>query len=292
MAGLVHSAAMKHPEIQQLPLGDALILSDEELRRAVNHANLMADAAAVVTTGYFRTPIEVANKAADGNFDPVTEADRLAEARIREFIHEYRPHDGVFGEEQGYEAGSSGLTWVIDPIDGTRSFIAGIPLWGTLIALYDGQRSIFGLLDQPYLGERYTGSRLGATLGLAGGTSRELAVLQDRPLNEGLLISTAPELFDENESPGFRRVASAVATVRYGTDCYGYAMLASGFADLVIETALQPYDIQALIPIIEAAGGIITDWEGEAVKSGGRVVAASSTSLHEQAMKLLAQTGS
>ncbi len=275
---------------QTLPRHVPKPFSDQEMQEIIRIGNLMADAAAEVTLKYFRSGIAVDNKAADGNFDPVTEADRGAEDRIREIISRQRPEDGIFGEERGFAAGSSGYTWVIDPIDGTRSFITGVPLWGTLIALHDGDRSVFGLLDQPYLGERYYGSRLGAGLLRKDVAQLPLNTLASRDLRQAVLMSTTPDVFDKAQLQRFDRVADQVATVRYGTDCYGYAMLAAGFADLVIEANLLAYDIQALIPIIEAAGGVVTDWQGKPVHDGGEVVAASCKQTHQAALQILASS--
>lgn len=268
----------------ELPVGDAVVLSDQELHLAIEHCQKMADAAGPVILEYFRQPMVVENKAVKGEFDPVTLADKAAERAIREVIAELRPADGILGEEGGYESGQSGLTWIIDPIDGTRAFISGLPVWGTLIALFNGERSVMGLMDQPYLRERYMGSRLGASYLQGNQPLRKLVVKPRAVLDSAILASTAPEVFSDTEHARFRALAARVATVRYGTDCYGYAMLAAGHVDLVMEAALQAYDIQPLIPIIEAAGGVVCNWQGEPVVGGGRVLAAASQELADAAL--------
>lgn len=234
---------------------------------------------------FFRTQLRVDDK--DGQrFDPVTEADRAAEIVIRRAINAAFPTHGILGEEFEAERPDAEYLWVVDPIDGTRSFICGLPVWGTLIGLMRSGEPAMGLMNQPYTGEMFIGD--GGRAWLKGPRGRsDLQASQCKTLSDAYLMTTDPRLFRDGESPAYARVESAVRLARYGTDCYAYAMLASGQVDLVIETGLKPYDIVALIPIIEGAGGVITTWEGQSAKDGGRVVAAATPELHGQALALL-----
>jgi myo-inositol-1(or 4)-monophosphatase len=268
--------------------GPAVVVDDTALTQYLRFAHRLVDASAEAIRPYFRSQVAVDNKAGETRFDPVTAADREAEASIRSLIRQTYPDHGIFGEEHGFEAGTAGLTWVIDPIDGTRAFITGMPLWGTLLALFDGQRPILGIMDQPFTGERFTGSRLGARLAHEG-DSRPLSTRSCALLEQAVLQSTHPEMFSAAaESRAFESVATRVQLTRYGGDCYAYCMLAHGLIDLVIESGLNPYDIQALIPIVEAAGGQVTDWHGDDATMGGQVIASGDARVHQQALSLLA----
>ncbi len=249
-------------------------------------ANAAADAAAVVTLDYFRTTRLKTENKADGHFDPVTCADREAEQAIREVLRQMRPEDGILGEEFGPVQGTSGLTWVLDPIDGTRGFISGTPTWGTLISIRDAAGPILGMIDQPYTGERFVGG-----FGLAelhrGGKATRIGVRPSPRLGDAILFTTFPEVGSLVEGAAFLELSRQVRLTRYGMDCYAYALLASGNVDLVVEAGLQAYDVQAPIAVIEAAGGIVTDWRGGPAHEGGRIVAAASASLHRAALQLL-----
>lgn len=262
-------------------------LSDAELRALLDFAHTLADAARQQTLPYFRRPIAVEDKGASGLYDPVTQADRAAEEAIRSRIKSVYPDHGILGEEHGYELGASPFTWVIDPIDGTRSFIAGVPLWGTLIALNDGERPIFGIMDQPYLRERFVGSRLGAEL-VAGSERRTLQARPCADLSSAVLLCTDPGMFEGAEQEAFAALSTRVRLRRFGTDCHAYGLLAHGLVDLVVESGLKPYDIQALVPIVEAAGGVVTDWAGGPCYDGGQVVAAGDPRMHAAALAVLA----
>jgi myo-inositol-1(or 4)-monophosphatase len=252
----------------------------------VSLSHRLADAADKATLPRFRTPLEIDNKAGTG-FDPVTEADRAAERAMRAILEDVRPDDGIAGEEFTTKPSGNGLTWVLDPIDGTRAFIAGIPVWGTLIALNDGGRPLFGMIAQPALGERYWGLDGEARLADAGG-ERTIRARQCGTLGAALLSATTPEMFKTPpEQAAFWRVAAASCFVRFGADCYAYAMLARGLVDLVIEADLKPYDIQAPIALIEAAGGVVTDWSGGPAWAGGRCIAAGDRRVHARALELL-----
>lgn len=249
-------------------------------------AHNLADTARVETLRLFRQAGDVANKLAGDGFDPVTAADRAAEAAMREILAKERPDDGILGEEFGNVSGTSGLTWVLDPIDGTRGYIAGTPTWGTLIAVSDENGPIYGLIDQPYIGERFEG---GAGEARLTGPMREqvLATRAPRPLSEATVLTTFPEVGTDIEARAFHAVASQALLTRYGMDCYGYALLAAGQVDLVIEAGLQCYDIQAPIAVIQAAGGIVTDWEGGPAHNGGRALAAANSEIHAEALVIL-----
>ncbi len=249
-------------------------------------ADAMADAARLAILPHFRSRgLSADNKLSDG-FDPVTVADRAAEQAMRAVLAEHRPQDGIFGEEFGRTDGTSGLTWVLDPIDGTRAFISGTPTWGVLIAVSDESGPIYGVVDQPYIGERFKGG-----LGVAecDGPSgvHPMTTRTTSTLSEAVIFTTFPEVGTDEERAGFERVASQTKLTRYGMDCYAYALLAAGQIDLVVEAGLNAYDIQGPIAVIEAAGGIVTDWEGGPAHDGGRVLAAANKALHQQALALL-----
>jgi histidinol phosphatase-like enzyme (inositol monophosphatase family) len=247
----------------------------------------LADAAGEVIRPYFRRKIEVIDKGKTG-FDPVTAADKGAEDAIRALIARERPQDGILGEEFGRLDGSSGRFWVIDPIDGTRAFITGNTQWGTLIALNEGGKPVLGLLDQPVLHERFLGTAAGSERIAPGGTTK-LATRPCAALAEAAVMTTHPwDYFTAPEQDAFFRLAKAARLSRFGGDCYAYGLLALGFVDLVVESGLKPWDIQALIPIVEGAGGLVTDWQGKPCAEGGRVIAAGDKRLHAEALKYLA----
>lgn len=234
---------------------------------------------------FFRTHLSIVDKGG-GKFDPVTEADRAAETVIRHHIREAFPGHGVLGEEFEATQPDAEYLWVIDPIDGTRSFICGLPVWGTLIGLMRGGDPVMGVMNQPYTGEMFIGDCGQAHLKSRRGT-RELHASQCISLANAHLMTTDPRLFEGEDAEAYGRIEAEVKLARYGVDCYAYAMLASGQVDLVIETGLKPYDIVALIPIIEGAGGTITTWEGKSAKDGGRIVAAATEALHQAALEQL-----
>jgi histidinol phosphatase-like enzyme (inositol monophosphatase family) len=236
---------------------------------------------------HFRQAIAVENKKLGRGYDPVTIADRAAEQAIRDEIARVYPGHGVLGEEHGKLESRDGFTWVIDPIDGTRAFVIGLLHWGVLLALNDGTRPVIGVMHQPYVGETFVGSPLGAEL-RRGGATRPLKTRRCAELKDAIVCATDPAMFsDPDESEAFRAVTGRARAWRYGTDCYAYSVLAGGFADLVIESRLKPYDIQPLIPIIEAAGGVVTTWSGGTAYDGGQVIAAGDAALHAAALELL-----
>ena len=251
-------------------------------------AHRLADAAGEVIRPYFRKKIAVTDKGGGtAMFDPVTEADKRAEEAIRALIKAERPEDGILGEEYGEEAGTSGRVWVIDPVDGTRAFITGNTQWGTLIALNEAGNPVLGILDQPVVRERFVGTAKDTELRSPGGTAK-LATRPCASLSEAVLMTTHPwNYFDASEQDAFRHLADKALLSRFGGDCYAYGLLAMGFVDLVVEARLKPWDIQALIPIVEGAGGVVTDWRGGPCTEGGRVVASGDRRVHEAALKML-----
>ncbi len=235
---------------------------------------------------FFRTSLDIENKGGTGAFDPVTAADRAAETAMRTLIRENFPDHGIGGEEFGSERTDAEYVWVLDPIDGTKSFISGMPAWGTLIALTRGGDPVYGMMHQPFTRERFTGDGGSARYrGPAG--PRDLHVRRCAQLNDAMLMTTSPLLMKEADRRAFGKVEAAVKLSRYGGDCYAYCMLAAGHVDLVIETELKPYDILPLVPIIAGAGGIVTAWDGGAPTAGGRIIAAGDRRMHEAAMALL-----
>jgi myo-inositol-1(or 4)-monophosphatase len=255
-------------------------------------ANRLADAAGAVIRPYFRQRIDVADKRPilDGKpvFDPVTEADKNAETAIRAIIDRERPEDGILGEEHGEKKGTNGLRWVLDPVDGTRTFIAGRHEWGCLIALEKDSRPILGIIDQPVLGERFVGANGRAELH-SGGAVTPLRTRTGTQMADAILCATHPDAFyGEGERPAFRRVERAVRMTRWGGDCYIFGALALGFVDLIVETTFHRWDVAALIPVVEGAGGVITNWQGGDCSAGGQVLAAGDARLHAEAMTLLA----
>ncbi len=245
----------------------------------------LAQAAANETLPRFRQAGAVANKLA-GGFDPVTEADREAEQAIRHLIREEYPGHGILGEEHGSENETSRYCWIIDPIDGTRSFISGLPLWGTLVGLTDKGDAVAGMMSQPFTGEFFFAAGAAASYDGPEGP-RALSTRKTVDLAEATMCTTTPALFSGRQREVYDDLERRVRLARYGTDCYAYAMLAAGNVDLVVETALQPYDIVALIPIIEMAGGVITAWDGGSAEAGGDIIAAATPQLHAAAREVL-----
>lgn len=255
---------------------------------AVDFAAFVDELAAVsgdAILPFFRTALGIDNKAAQG-FDPVTAADRAAEQAMRTLIRRKFPAHGIIGEEFGPERADAEYVWVLDPIDGTKSFISGMPAWGTLIALARAGQPVYGMMHQPFTRERFTGDSRGAYYrGPVG--ARELHVRPCERIADAILFTTTPRLMRADDRAAFARVEDAVRLSRYGGDCYAYCMLAAGHVDLVIETELKPYDILPLIPIITGAGGIVSTWEGEPAENGGRVVVAGDARMHAAALEIL-----
>lgn len=245
-------------------------------------AERLADAARAVTLEHFRQRVAIETKA---DASPVTIADRDAEAAMRALIAATYPDDGIFGEEHGRAAGRSGRLWTLDPIDGTQAFVTGMPLWGTLIACWQDQRPVAGVLESSAMNDRWIGAAGAPTL-LNAAPCRTSGCTD---LAKASVFATTPDLFIGDEIAAFDRVSKAAARRRFGGDCYAYGMVAAGHVDLVVEARLHPYDFAPFVPIIEGAGGVITDWQGAALTldSPGQVVAAATPALHAQALELL-----
>lgn len=260
----------------------------------------MAAVSAAETLPYFRQPLHVENKLANESegsaqaFDPVTIADKNTETALRKLINQRFPDHGILGEEYGAENLEAEFVWVLDPIDGTRLFVSGLPLWGTLIALCHEGKPILGAMIQPVLGEIFVGAGNHAWLAAMNSEAqpRRLATRQHESLNQATLFTTDPALLTAGERSRYDKLEQGCQLYRYGSDCYGYAMVASGFADLDVEAGLQIYDIAALIPIIEAAGGKVTTWQGKPVlglekQERLQVLAAANQTLHSKALDIL-----
>lgn len=247
----------------------------------------LAEIAAGETLPRFRSILTVENKSSDRGFDPVTVADHATEAALRRAIELRFPDHGIQGEESEDKAGAGRFSWIIDPIDGTRSFMSGMPTWGTLVGLLDNGRPRFGMMSQPYVGDRFVGGEGRAELV----TDNGVTVLKCRPaasLGTATLFSTSPDMFAVgSEREAFDRLSVQTRLLRFGADCYGYCLLAAGHVDLVVEASLAFHDIAPLIPIIEGAGGVVTDWSGAPVVDGGQVIAAASEELLAASLAIL-----
>ncbi len=246
-------------------------------------AHQLADASGQVIRPLFRSAIPIDLKE---DHSPVTRADQDAESAIRSVLTRERPDDGVIGEEHGIDHAEREFVWVIDPIDGTRAFITGKPMFGTLIALLQNGRPILGLIDQPVLGDRWVGAVGHATLF----NGREARVRPCRDLSAAHLNATSPEMFEGEERRAFDRLSAAAGFTHYGGDCYAYGLLASGFLDLVVEAGLKTHDFCALAPVVIGAGGSMTDWQGAdlTLASEGQVIASGDPGCHRLATRILA----
>jgi histidinol phosphatase-like enzyme (inositol monophosphatase family) len=245
-------------------------------------ANQLADASGAVIRPYFRSGIAVVTK---GDGSPVTRADRETEAAIRSRIEAAYPEHGIYGEEHGRAREGARYQWVIDPIDGTKAFLVGIPLFGTLIALCDDGRPILGVIDQPIARERWVGIKgRGATL-----NGRPIRTRSGVAIADAMMCSTTPTMFEGGKGPRHARLAAQVSFVRWGVDCYAAGMLACGNVDFMVEASLKPYDFLALVPVIEEAGGVVSDWDGRplTIASGETFLASASPDLHREALTLL-----
>jgi len=245
-------------------------------------AETLAETSGPIARRYFRSGLAVEDKA---DQTPVTQADREAESAMRALIEEHYPAHGIIGEEFGPVAADGDIVWVLDPIDGTRSFVAGLPWFGSLIAVAQKGRPIVGVIDHPALGERWVGAK-GRPTTLNG------APVSTRPcggLGQATLYCTAPEMFEGGAAAVFNQIKDQARVIRHSTDCYGYAMVASGYGDMVIEAGMSTHDYMALVPVIEGAGGVITDWQGGLLdlNSDGRVVACGDKRLHRQVLAML-----
>lgn len=245
----------------------------------------VAAAAAAETLPRFRASGTVSNKLA-GGFDPVTEADREAERAIRATIGAEYPDHGILGEEHGSENLDNRHVWIIDPIDGTRAYISGVPVWGTLVGLTEDGVAIAGMMSQPFTGELYYANDTGAFYEGPGG-ARALNASRTTALADAVLFTTTPALFTGAARQRYDALEARVRLARYGADCYAFAMVAAGNIDIAVDAGLQSYDIAALVPIIEKAGGIVTTFEGGRPEQGGDIIAAATPELHAAACRIL-----
>ncbi len=246
----------------------------------------LARAASAATLPYFRGDHGSTDKGGQAEFDPVTHADREAEAAMRQLIAERYPAHGVVGEEYGEDRPGAEHVWVLDPVDGTRAFVAGLPLWTTLIGLKVQGQPRIGVISQPYLGELFIGSPSGARL-LARGTERALKTRPVSALTEATIATTSPDIFTGAELGAWTQVRATARLTRYGCDAYAYAMLAAGHIDLVAESGLKPWDYTALIPIVVGASGAVSNWRGEPVDGSGQILAVGDERIRPQALVTL-----
>lgn len=254
--------------------------------------DLLAEAAAEQTLPRFRSQLAIENKKQSG-FDPVTAADKSSERAIRALIEQKFPDHGILGEEEDGKNLDHEYVWVIDPIDGTRAFITGLPVWGTLVGLYQNGRAIMGMMDQPYIGERYLSNGKTSILKRSGQNHvseyRTLKCSACTDLSKANIFTTSPFLQTGPNEPKYKALEAKVNMARYGCDCYAFGLVAMGTAEIAIESGLQPYDIGGLITIIECAGGVITDWNGERPENGGEIIASANRELHDKALDILAK---
>jgi len=252
-------------------------------------AHALADASGHAIRPFFRTPIAVSDKGGVAGYDPVTAADQAAERVIISLLEETFPDHGVVGEEYGTVRPEARYRWVIDPIDGTRAFIMGLPTWGTLIGLMDGDALILGVMDQPFTGERFWSDRLAAHLRTADGQTRTISTRACPELASAVFSTTHPDLFATTHEKRVHDAMKAGARMtRYGGDCYAYCLLAAGHIDVIVEPGLKAYDIAALVPIITTAGGRVTTWDGGDPAHGGDIVACGDPALHEAVLGMIA----
>ena len=261
-------------------------MNKSEQEELAKIAGELAGAAGRAILPHFRSIRLAAENKAQKGWDPVTAADRDAERAMREILGKRRPRDSIHGEEFDPVEGDSGLTWVLDPIDGTRSFVSGTPVWGVLVSVSDKDGPLYGIIEQPYIGERFEGGFGRATAtGPAG--RRAISVRGTTDLAQAILFTTLPEVGTAAEGRAFRKLSARTLLTRYGMDCYAYAMLAGGHIDLVVEAGLKEFDVHAPIALVRAAGGVATDWEGGPPHRGGRLIAASSREIHEAALEII-----
>ena len=260
---------------------------EQGIRKLLDTAVSVAESAGPIALRYFRNAVHVEDKSGGRAFDPVTRADKEVEANIRAELERHFPSHGILGEEEAERESDSPYRWVIDPIDGTRAFISGVPAWGILLGLTFDQACLAGVMHQPYLAETFLGSAEGAWLRRAG-TEQAIRTSQTNEIASAIVYCTHPSTFENAEDrQKFEQVAKKSRMMRFGGDCYSYCLLAHGQIDLVIEGSLKPYDIIPLIPIIEGAGGVVTDWQGGDASRGGLIIAAANPELHTQALETL-----
>lgn len=254
-----------------------------EIQQLTGFALQLAAAAGEAILPHFRKPLAIDNKLGRG-WDPVTEGDRSAERAIRQMIEKTYPTHNIIGEEFGEKKGTSAYTWILDPIDGTRSFVIGMPTWATLIGLYRDGQPFIGVMSQPFTGDLFFGSPE-ASFHRRAGTTQKIHCAAPKSINEALAGTTSPHLYKNHRQ--FDQLRNAVKMMRYGGDAYFFTLLAAGHLDLALDAGLQAYDIAALLPIIRGAGGIVGTWDGKDETRGGNILAASCKRLFDEAKALL-----
>ena len=260
----------------------------ENNKNFLNFANNLADIARTISLKYYKKKLKIINKKKVG-YDPVTIADLEIQKKINKKILSTFPNHSIFGEEESFKK-ESDFEWCIDPIDGTKSFIQGVPLWGTLISLSKKEKIIIGIVDIPALDERYIGYKKNAYKVIKD-QKFILKARNTRNLSEAILNTTSPYVFkNKNDQKSFEKLRKFVKTTRLGGDCYSYCLLADGFVDIVVESGLKPWDIRAIEPIIKNSGGKIVTWENKPIFNGGRIIASSNKKILDRSMKILKKT--
>ena len=262
-------------------------VSADEKKSLLAFAEQTAKEAGLEALPFFRSQMNVENKRSDGGFDPVTAADHAVENKVREAIARIYPDHGICGEEFGYQEGN-GLTWVIDPIDGTRAFMSGMLHWGLLLALFDGQEPVLGIMYQPYVDELFSGNGEQAWFS-RGGERRVMRTSECRSLEDSVLCTTGVDWFTADERVQFERLRVKPKLTQFGGDCYIHALVAMGSVDLATDATLNAYDIQALIPIVRGAGGVVTTYDGGSAAMGGTVLCSANEYLHVAALQEVRQ---
>jgi histidinol phosphatase-like enzyme (inositol monophosphatase family) len=266
-----------------------MTLSPHQIARLDAFLLTLNRASGAVIAPYFRADHGLENKKSGGAFDPVTRADKEAESEIRRLIGQSFPEHGVIGEEHGQDRPDAEFVWVVDPIDGTRAFVAGLPVWTTLIGLRFQGEPVLGSIGQPYLDEIYIGSQITGSRRIVRGEESRLKVRACPLLTDAVIATTDPDgCFDGAELGAWRQVRAGARLARTGLDAYAYAMVAAGTMDLVIEAGLKAWDIEAAVPVIEGAGGLVTDWRGERLgRSGGQIAIAGDRAALDEALVTL-----
>jgi len=255
------------------------------MQKFLNFSNMLADEARIISLKYFKKKMKIRNKEISG-YDPVTVADIKIQKKLNHLILKYFPNHSIIGEEETHFKNSA-YEWCIDPIDGTKSFIQGMPLWGTLISLSENGNIILGIVDIPALDERYIGYEK-KSYKIINGKKSNLKVRNNKIISESILNTTSPYLFaNKNDQASFERLSKKVKLTRLGGDCYSYCLLADGLVDIVVESGLNPWDIRALEPIIINAGGILRTWENKKILNGGRIIACSNNRIFNRCRTIL-----
>lgn len=257
-----------------------------DIKKFTSSAHEYANLSAEIILPYFRSEIKISNKS-DKKFDPVTAADRNAEKEIRNAIKRDWPTHGILGEEFGYSKGLEDYCWILDPIDGTSSFVTGLPVWGTLIGLLREKQTVLGIMNQPFIDERFwSNGKVVKYEGPSG--AQNISTRPCKQIDHAVLSTTSPDLFKSGtEAETFDKLKREVRSTRYGMDCYAYCLLAAGHIDLVLEAGLKAHDIAPLIPIVETAGGRVSCWKGGPAIEGGRILASGDPYLHDQVLSFL-----